>query len=176
MWIWLETSELVELGHVQESESLESILFHQTCQRILFKFPNTTLYDIFWGRYKLSGVYESIYSQVKCTKGQDRRQIHSCWRKTKDRVKIPRYGKYFCVEIKSLSFKSYLYQHRWTFINLCSTIWLNLRSSIWNPNIPLLKIYCKHYTEGLWFLNGSAHWALLFEIWQHSILEFGWLK
>ena len=59
---------------------------------------------------------ESI-SQVKCTKGHDQRWTHSRWWKTNDHLKIPRYGKYFVLRSKVLSFKStnfiYVIYNRW---------------------------------------------------------------
>ena len=35
---------------------------------------------------------------------------------------------------------------------------------------PLWAIYCKHFTEGLCFSNGSADCAMLFEIYTPSVL------
>ena len=41
-----------------------------------------------------------VYSQVKCTKGHDLRQTHSRWWKTKDCLKLPRYGNIFVLRPK----------------------------------------------------------------------------
>ena len=89
-----------------------SFVFHQRAWVCLRSWP---FVHLTWPCYNTLDLWYTwtsrslrVYSLVKCTIGHYLRQTYSCWWKTKDRLKILRYEKYFCVEIKTSSFKSAL--------------------------------------------------------------------
>ena len=96
---------------------------------------------------------ESSLFVGQVSKGHDLKYTYSCWWKTKDRLKIPRYGVYFVLLLKVLNFKS---SKRWVGMLYNSkatddpcyffiTLWLSIKCKMyWQSWIHYAWRYFEH--------------------------------